>query len=94
VRPLSLRSPEEALVWVLHNAGARPRDRDAVDLRIIETVRQGTGALIDTAAQLEDMLSLELTSRALTLPDAPGEIAENGYTHLENWLRTFAASVE
>jgi hypothetical protein len=32
---------------VLANAGARPWDRDAVDRRIVQEVRHGTGRVID-----------------------------------------------
>jgi hypothetical protein len=32
---------------VLLNAGARPWDRDAVDRRIVQDVRHGTGRVID-----------------------------------------------
>ena len=37
---------------VLRNAGARPWDRDAIDRRIIEEVRSGTGKIIDTEAEV------------------------------------------
>jgi hypothetical protein len=37
---------------VLANAGARPWDRDAVDRRIVQDVRQGTGRVIDDETQV------------------------------------------
>ncbi|WP_369062288.1 pectate lyase [Caulobacter sp. 73W] len=37
---------------VLANAGARPADRDAVDLRVVAEVREGTGRVIDDEAQV------------------------------------------
>jgi hypothetical protein len=37
---------------VLAQAGARPWDRDAVDLRIIDEVRNGTGKVIDDEAEV------------------------------------------
>ncbi len=33
--------------YVLRNAGARPRDRDAIGRRIVDSVRQRTGTIID-----------------------------------------------
>lgn len=33
---------------VLNNAGARPRDRDAIDLRIVQQARTGAGKIIDS----------------------------------------------
>jgi hypothetical protein len=37
---------------VLAQAGARPWDRDSTDLRLVEQVRKGTGALIDDEAEV------------------------------------------
>ena len=93
-RPLTQRLPEETLEWVLHTAGARPRERDAVDRRIVETVRNGTGRIIDRIGEVGGFPEQTATRRPLTLPDTPHATAENGYTHLENWLREFARAVE
>lgn len=37
---------------VLHNVGARPWDRDAVDLRLIEEARSGGGSRIDSQSEV------------------------------------------
>jgi hypothetical protein len=94
VRPLTQRMPAETLEWVLGSAGARPRDRDAVDLRIVDTVRQGTGQIINTPVQVGGEPPHTVAVRALTLPSAPQDTAENGYTNLENWLADYAAAIE
>jgi hypothetical protein len=38
--------------WVLANAGARPWDRDANDVRVIADVAEGRGRIIDTEAEV------------------------------------------
>jgi hypothetical protein len=43
---------------VLKNAGARPWDRDAVDRRIVDQVRHGTGRVIDSEADVGGYASL------------------------------------
>lgn len=48
IHPLPAAAVAEA---VLADAGARPWDRDAVDARIIEEARTGTGGIIDSEAQ-------------------------------------------
>ena len=93
-RPLTQRMPEETLEWVLRNAGAYPKKRDAVDMRIVGTVRNGTGSIIDTVAEVGGFPEETPTQRSLVLPEAPHTQAENGYTNLENWLHEFALAVE
>ncbi len=93
-RPLTLRAPEDTLEWVLRTAGARPQDRDSVDLRIIESVRRGDGRIIDSVAQVGGFPVHEPVYRPLNPPDAPHEHEPDGYTRLEHWLRNFAEAVE
>ena len=38
--------------YVLKNAGARPWDRDAIDKRIIQEAREGTGRVIDSEQEV------------------------------------------
>lgn len=54
---------------VLNNAGARPRDRDAVDERIIREVREGTGRIIDTQDDVGGWPELTRNERKLAVPD-------------------------
>ena len=52
--PAGLRSlpASEVKEYVLANAGARPWDRDAVDRRIIQQVRDGTGKIPDSEQEV------------------------------------------
>lgn len=93
-RPLTQRTPDATIEWVLRTAGARPQDRDAVDKRIVETVRNGTGRIIDSVNEVGGFPEETSTERPLTLPDSPHATAENGYTNLENWLHAFATAIE
>lgn len=88
---------------VLKYSGARPADRDAVDTRIINQTRNGTGRMINcvasngtTRCQLNGggYPALAENRRALTLPANPNEVTASGYTNLELWLHRMAAQVE
>lgn len=88
---------------VLKYSGARPADRDSVDRRIIEQVRNGTGRIIncvtaDGSARCSrnggGWPALPENHRALTLPANPSTVTASGYTNLELWLQRMAAQVE
>lgn len=88
---------------VLTRAGARPADRDAVDKRIIEAVRNRTGRTINCVApngtarcerNAGGWPNLPMNKRTLTLPSNPNEVTPSGYTRLELWLHEMAAEVE
>jgi hypothetical protein len=88
----------QALTEVLRDAGAFPKDRDAVDARIVAETQAGTGQFINcvsadgTERCKANAGGWPLTPeyhRALKLPDNPNAIASNGYTTLENWLHTY-----
>jgi len=88
--PLTVRRSDEAMRWVLTNAGARPWDRDAVDKRVISDVLNGTGRLVDSQEEVGGWPRTSPTSRPLDLPDNPnGDDNGNGYTNLEEWLWEF-----
>jgi hypothetical protein len=81
--------------WVLSNAGARPVDRDAVDLRIVQEVRTKTGRIIDHPSDVGGWPVLAQNNRPLTTPANPnGDDDGDGYTNLEEWLHQMAAEVE
>jgi hypothetical protein len=80
---------------VLLNAGARPKDRDAVDKRVVAEVRARSGKVINcvsadgsTRCQKNGggWPSYPQNRRVLTLPANHASIASNGYSNLENWL--------
>jgi hypothetical protein len=70
--------------WVLEHAGARPRDRDVVDARIVASVRERRGGLIDSQSQVGGYPSSAMTKRALTVPS----------DDMEKWLAQLAAELE
>jgi hypothetical protein len=71
---------EEVLNHVLCNAGARPWDRDAIDARIAQSVRDGDGRIIDSQDDVGGYPEATMTYRALDIPQ----------TGIEAWLATFA----
>jgi hypothetical protein len=92
-----------ALNSVLKFSGARPADRDSVDARVVNDVRNGTGRIINcVAANGTDRCKLNAggwpsmpnNRRALTLPSDPSAVTSSGYTNLELWLQRMAAEVE
>ncbi|MDY6945449.1 MAG: pectate lyase [Pseudomonadota bacterium] len=88
---------------VLKYAGARAADRDSVDTRIVEGVRNGTGRIINCVAPNGSARcnrngggwpTMAENRRALSLPANPNTVTESGYTNLELWLHDMAADVE
>ncbi len=68
---------------VLASAGARPRERDAVDLRIVSEVRSGSGGLVDSQEDVGGYPTAEPTERTLEVP-----------ADVEGWLAELASSLE
>lgn len=88
---------------VLKFSGARPADRDPVDARVVKSVRDRTGRIIncvspDGSARCSKNAGgwpvLKENHRVLTLPANPNAVTESGYTNLELWLHKMAAEVE
>ncbi|KYF84870.1 pectate lyase [Sorangium cellulosum] len=69
---------------VLAHAGARPRDRDEVDLRIIEDFVSGGGMLVNSQDEVGGYPTAEPTTRPLVVP------ADD----IEGWLESFADDLE
>lgn len=81
--------------YVLANAGARPADRDSVDLRVVDEVRNRIGRVINSQNEVGAWPQLAQNGRPLSLPGNPNADDDNdGYTNLEEWLHGFAAQVE
>jgi pectate lyase len=96
-------SGDVTLTTVLKTVGARPADRDSVDTRVVNDVRNGTGRIINcVAANGTERCKLNAggwpnmpnNRRALTLPANPDSVTSSGYTNLELWLQRMAAEVE
>ena len=88
---------------VLKSSGARPADRDSVDARVVNDVRNGTGRIINCVSangtercklNAGGWPSMPTNRRALTLPANPDTVTSSGYTNLELWLHRMAAEVE
>jgi pectate lyase len=61
---LQALSAVEVETWVLANAGARPWDRDAHDVRILADVAEGRGKIIDSEAEVGGYPTVTPTHRA------------------------------
>jgi hypothetical protein len=68
---------------VLARAGARPRDRDTVDERIVANVRAGTGRIIDSQDEVGGYPAPEPTARKLDVPE-----------DVDAWLAALSADLE
>lgn len=89
------RANSQVYSYVLANAGAWPASRDAVDTRVVGNVKNGTGSVINSQADVGGWPSLASTTRTLTLPANPnGDDNGNGYTNLEEWLQALARAAE
>lgn len=80
--------------WVLANAGSRPADRDPVDERVVNNVRNETGNVIASQTEVGGWPTLAENYRPLTIPANPHAIQASGYTALEEWLHAFSRVVE
>ena len=68
---------------------------DTMDTRIVDSVRDGTGGIIDSQDDVGGFPTASPVVRPLVLPDNPQEDGDgNGYTNLEEWLHDLAAEVE
>jgi hypothetical protein len=93
--PFTLPAADNVVSTLLLNAGARPAARDVVDARIVQSVIDGTGIIIDSQEEVGGYPDPDPATRALTLPDNPGEDADlDGYTNLEEWLHDFSSAVQ
>lgn len=81
---LKILPASEVREVVLTNAGARPKDRDAVDARIVKQVREGSGKIIDTQDDVGGWPAMEKKERKLDVPDSARAA----------WLRKITGEVE
>lgn len=75
---------DKVIEYITANAGARPKDRDDVDKRIIRDFRQRKGRIIDSQDDVGGYPSPQPTRRKLSIPD----------NNIEQWLARFTAEVE
>lgn len=90
-----VRPAIEVEEWVLGTAGARPADRDPVDARIVQEVRDRKGHIPASQEGVGGWPALAQNRRALTLPpNINGDDDGDGYTNLEEWLHGYSLAVE
>jgi hypothetical protein len=70
---------------VLRNVGSRPARRDPIDARIVQSVRDRTGHIIDSQEQVGGYPVRTMTRRALAVPEDPAARAR--------WLEKMAAEL-
>ena len=93
------QSPDETYASVMARAGARPKEANAVDLRVISEVTLKLGGLKDCVSDCPRSAggypAMDSTRRTLTVPSNPnGDSDGDGYTNLEEWLHNMAALLE
>ncbi len=69
---------------VVNHSGARPRDRDSVDTRIIAGFLAGTGQFVNSQTEVGGYPNPSMTTRALTVPTA----------NIDEWLHSFSLALE
>jgi hypothetical protein len=79
--PLHARDVE---AFVLQNAGARPKDRDAIDFRIMQQIRDREGRIIDSQDEVGGYPAMPMTQRVLTIPES----------NMDKWLADMARELE
>jgi len=94
--PLSSALPVKQVESIVTaNAGARPLDRDAVDQRVINDVRNRTGRPINTPNDVGGYPTLAEVHRALNVPANPNQVVDSsGRTRIEQWLEGQARALE
>jgi hypothetical protein len=75
---------DEVLDSVLNSAGARPWDRDAIDERIVQSVRDGTGHIINSQDDVGGYPMMSMTHHVLEIPE----------TDIEAWLGSFVQDTD
>jgi len=77
------------------NSGARPLDRDPVDKRVINDIRNRTGKSINTPAAVGGYPTLAEAHRPLIIPSNPNQTVDAyGRTRMEQWLEGMARDLE
>jgi hypothetical protein len=79
-------SPWDAAAQVLRTAGARPARRDPIDARIVRSVIEGSGKIIDSQEQAGGYPVRALTTRTLSVPD--------GVDARRKWLDELSRALE
>jgi len=81
-----VKSPWQSVYEVLKTAGSRPARRDSIDIRIVQSVVEGTGQLINSQNEVGGYPAYPLTRRLITVP--------NGESLRKEWLDSLNASLD
>jgi hypothetical protein len=84
---LRLIETSKVMDYLMVNAGAKPSQRDAIDRRLLNDIRNGTGKWIVSP----DYQSLEIEARTqkLQIPANPHDDPDgNGFTNVEEWINS------
>src|SRR3989344_4353278 len=85
---------QDVEAYVSANAGARPVDRDAVDIRVLNQLKNRTGKWINSQNEVGGWPALAVNQRTFDIPANPNQIMSSGYTRIEEVLHQMAAEVE
>lgn len=77
-------SSTEVLDYIVNHVGARPKERDAVDERIIQDFLNRKGKIIDSQGEVGGYPNYETTYRKLVIPE----------NDVETWLSRLAKDLE
>jgi hypothetical protein len=92
---LDVKTNDTVEAWVLANVGARPEDRDAIDSRVIGSVNNRGGRIIDSQTETGGWEISQPVRRPLILPEDPyNDDDRDGYTNLEEFLHSMSARIE
>jgi hypothetical protein len=84
---LKLLETSKVMDYLLLNAGAKPSQRDAIDRRLLNDIRNGTGQWIIVPDY--QSLDVEPRSHKLQIPAHPHDDADgNGFTNIEEWINS------
>ena len=95
VTPFSPAAASTIESAILAGAGARAASRDGTDTRIVQSVVNRSGAIIDSQDEVGGYPVVAPVTAGLTIPPDPsGDDDADGYTNLEEWLHGLAEAVE
>lgn len=82
----SIVPPPDVRDGVLRYAGSRPRQRDAVDARIVAAVQAGAERIIDNPSQVGGLTEGSPIQKVADVPEDAFAPAGNGLLKIETWL--------
>lgn len=88
---IKIISSNKTKEYLLNHVGARPSDRDSVDIRILKDFENSAGGWINSQKEVGGWPLLKSINRKLSLPLYPTRDDDNnGYSNLEEWIFGFS----